>query len=50
MDNCEICNQILDGLHIGEIDEKLCIICEHEIVSLAETEYTTLLLWKGSLS
>ncbi len=47
--NCK-CGQVLDALHMGDIDENLCIICERSIVSSLTVEDTTLILWEGRKS
>jgi hypothetical protein len=50
MDTCKNCPQILDALHISDIDPELCVEYEREILSTVEPEATTLILWEGNKS
>lgn len=50
MKHCKNCSQILDALHMSDIDPDLCVECEREILSTIEPEITTLILWEGNKS
>ena len=50
MKHCANCPQILDALHMSDIDSDLCGECERKILSSIKIEPTNLTLWEGNLS